>query len=175
MSDTLTLLNAPPEKLDAQVVDMHRRWPFQFLTSLLRRRGGWFANHALSANPAIASRLQSSALASRVAEIGRSPRDTMPRLLIIIGLTLAVTGCVPMTVDHTRGFSSVCEVHQVAMTGKRVRTGSTTRERYDAAYPHAAYSIKACGVPTPLWARVYVCPDCDRGYRERHGHEASDL
>ncbi len=36
----------PPEKLDAQVVDMQRRWPFQFLTSLLRRRGGWFANHA---------------------------------------------------------------------------------------------------------------------------------
>ncbi len=37
----------PPEKLDAQVVDMQRRWPFQFLTSLLRRRGGWFADHEL--------------------------------------------------------------------------------------------------------------------------------
>jgi hypothetical protein len=38
----------PPEKLDAQTVDMQRWWPFQFLTSLLRRRGGWFANnHAL--------------------------------------------------------------------------------------------------------------------------------
>jgi hypothetical protein len=37
----------PREKLDAQVIDMQRRLPFQFLTSLLRRCGGWFANHAL--------------------------------------------------------------------------------------------------------------------------------
>ena len=33
-----------PDKLGAQAVDMQRGFPFQFLTSLLRRRGGWFAN-----------------------------------------------------------------------------------------------------------------------------------
>ncbi len=37
----------PPEKLEVQIVDMQHRTPFQFLTSLLRRRGGWFANHLL--------------------------------------------------------------------------------------------------------------------------------
>ena len=33
----------PPEKLEVPIVDMQHRTPFQFLTSLLRRRGGWFA------------------------------------------------------------------------------------------------------------------------------------
>jgi hypothetical protein len=36
---------SPPEKLDMQVSDMQPWLPFQFLTSLLRRRGGWSANH----------------------------------------------------------------------------------------------------------------------------------
>jgi len=36
----------PPEKLDAQIVDIQRCLPFQFLTSLLRFGSGWFANHA---------------------------------------------------------------------------------------------------------------------------------
>ena len=35
------------EKLAAQVVDLQRRLPFQFLASLLPVRRGWFANHAL--------------------------------------------------------------------------------------------------------------------------------
>ncbi len=30
-----------------QTVDMERWLPFQFLTSLLRVRRGWFANHTL--------------------------------------------------------------------------------------------------------------------------------
>jgi len=34
----------PPDKLDAQTVDFQRPALFQFLKSLLRRRGGWFAN-----------------------------------------------------------------------------------------------------------------------------------
>jgi len=38
---------SPPEKLAMQVIDMQRCLPFQFLTSLLRFRSGWFANHAL--------------------------------------------------------------------------------------------------------------------------------
>jgi hypothetical protein len=42
---SVTTLTAP-EKLDAQTVDMQLQWPFQFLPSLLRRYGGWFANHA---------------------------------------------------------------------------------------------------------------------------------
>ena len=37
----------PLEKLDAQVVDMQRRLPRQFLESLPQPKGGWFANHAL--------------------------------------------------------------------------------------------------------------------------------
>jgi len=37
----------PPEELDMQTVDMERWLPFQFLTSLLLVRRGWFANHAL--------------------------------------------------------------------------------------------------------------------------------
>ena len=40
-------MTPPPEKLDAPTVDMQRWLPFQFLTSLLRRCGGWFANRAL--------------------------------------------------------------------------------------------------------------------------------
>ena len=36
----------PPEKLDMQTVDVQRWLPFQFLTSLLLVRRGWFANHA---------------------------------------------------------------------------------------------------------------------------------
>jgi hypothetical protein len=35
----------PPEKLDMQTVDVQSTLPFQFLTSLLRVRRGWFANH----------------------------------------------------------------------------------------------------------------------------------
>jgi hypothetical protein len=41
MNDTAT------EKLDMQIIDIQRMFPFQFLTSLLRFRSGWFANHAL--------------------------------------------------------------------------------------------------------------------------------
>ena len=37
----------PPEELDVQTVDMERWAPFQFLTSLLPAKRGWFANHAL--------------------------------------------------------------------------------------------------------------------------------
>ena len=37
----------PPEKLDAQTIDMQRSGQFLFLTSLLHFRSGWFANHAL--------------------------------------------------------------------------------------------------------------------------------
>ena len=41
-----------PEKLHAQLVDTQQSEPFQILTPLLRRRGGWFANHALQQRPA---------------------------------------------------------------------------------------------------------------------------
>ena len=37
----------PPEKLVAQTVDSQHTMPFQFLTSLLLVRRGWFANKAL--------------------------------------------------------------------------------------------------------------------------------
>ena len=36
----------PPEELDMQTVAMERWLPFQFLTSLLLVRRGWFANQA---------------------------------------------------------------------------------------------------------------------------------
>ena len=38
---------SPPEELDMQAIDNPRWKPFQFLTSLLLVRRGWFANHAL--------------------------------------------------------------------------------------------------------------------------------
>lgn len=46
MSDTMTW---PLEELDMQTFDMERWLPFQFLTSLLLVRRGWFANQALTA------------------------------------------------------------------------------------------------------------------------------
>src|ERR1700752_4914321 len=36
----------PPEKLEAQVIDLQHSVHFQFLTSLLRFGSGWFANQA---------------------------------------------------------------------------------------------------------------------------------
>ena len=62
-------MTPPPEKLDAQTVDSQHSMPFQFLTSLPRFRSGWFANKGAAANPAGASRLQSSRPARRVAEL----------------------------------------------------------------------------------------------------------
>jgi hypothetical protein len=40
-------LMTPPEKLEAQVIDLQHSVHFQFLTSLLRFGSGWFANHTL--------------------------------------------------------------------------------------------------------------------------------
>jgi hypothetical protein len=60
----------PPEKLAAQVVDVQRSMPFQFLPSLLRVRRGWFANHALPRKAVGASRLQSARLVTAVAGLG---------------------------------------------------------------------------------------------------------
>jgi len=37
----------PPEELDMQVIGNQQGQPLEFLTSLLRRRGGLFANKAL--------------------------------------------------------------------------------------------------------------------------------
>lgn len=37
-------MKAPLKKLDAQSIDVQRSMISQFLLSLLRRRGGWFAN-----------------------------------------------------------------------------------------------------------------------------------
>lgn len=37
----------PLEELDSQVSDLQAGRLCQFFTSLVRRRGGWFANHAL--------------------------------------------------------------------------------------------------------------------------------
>lgn len=48
----MTSKRPPPEKLDMQTVDTQCRLLFQFLTSLLRFRSGWFANHALQATSA---------------------------------------------------------------------------------------------------------------------------
>ena len=41
------MTDAPPEKLDAQLVGMQCPTPFQFLPSLLLVRRGWFASHTL--------------------------------------------------------------------------------------------------------------------------------
>ena len=54
----------PPEKLDAQVVDFQHSEPFQFLASLLRRRGGWVANHALICVPKLITRRRGDILES---------------------------------------------------------------------------------------------------------------
>jgi len=59
----MRVIDAPPEKLDAQAVDRQRGLPFQFLTSLLRFGSGWFANHSLQPTPVGAG---SSAFAGHV-------------------------------------------------------------------------------------------------------------
>jgi hypothetical protein len=41
------MIPPPPEKLEAQVIDLQHSVHFQFLRSLLRFVSGWFANHAL--------------------------------------------------------------------------------------------------------------------------------
>ena len=62
------MIEPPPEKLEAQIIDMQRSSLYEFLPSLLRRCGGWFAKPC-AANPAIALWLQSNALVGRVPEL----------------------------------------------------------------------------------------------------------
>ena len=42
-----------PEKIDAEAVDGQTSDAFQFLSSLLRRSGGWNANHAVNGGIAL--------------------------------------------------------------------------------------------------------------------------
>jgi hypothetical protein len=80
-----------------------------------------------------------------------------------------------MAVNHTKGQPSACPIHHVEMKKERVDlVGITARIDRDQAYPYAGYpEYGGCIPPQPLWARVYACPECQRGYREAHGRDAA--
>jgi len=80
-------------------------------------------------------------------------------LLILLALT---SGCLPITVNRTKGQSSVCPVHHVAMKSERVdMVGIAAPIERDEAYPFAGYPEHGgCILPQPMWARVYSCPEC---------------
>ena len=95
-------------------------------------------------------------------------------LFCVLGSGLA-TGCLPYTVNATRGQPSVCPVHHIAM--KKMRTdivGIAAPIQRDKAFPYAGYpQYGGCIPPQPMWAKVYECSDCGDGYLRIHGHDPS--
>lgn len=94
-------------------------------------------------------------------------------------LALALTGC--RTPDYTRGQSSLCEVHHVAMTRRAVpfahgmipmsREAAEQGEwrRRTTYYPHPGDCLPATDVVLPGEegrAIVFVCPECERVKRQ---------
>ena len=101
----------------------------------------------------------------------------MRLFIILLGAVVLLTGCLPITVNRTKGNPSVCPVHRVVMNQKRVKiVGIAAPIRRDEAFPYAGYpEYGGCIPPQPCWARVYACPECQRRYREAHGHDATKL
>jgi hypothetical protein len=101
----------------------------------------------------------------------------MKLLTPLLVVAMLSTGCLPLTVNRTKGLSSVCPVHRATMTRERVDiVGIGAPIERDEAYPYAGYpEYGGCIPPQPMWARVYACPECQRGYREAHGREAASL
>lgn len=101
----------------------------------------------------------------------------MKLLTPLLVLAVLSTGCLPLTVNRTKGSSSICPVHRVTMTTGRVDiVGIAAPIKRDEAYPYAGYpEYGGCIPPQPMWARVYACRECQRGYREAHGHDAARL
>jgi hypothetical protein len=88
----------------------------------------------------------------------------------MVFLVFLLTGCLPMTVNRTKDEPSTCPVHHIAMAEEKVEVGGIGREGYDVALPYARYrALGGCIPPQPMWARVYVCPQCERAYLEKHG------
>ena len=99
------------------------------------------------------------------------PLRAMKHFILLLFLTIGVSGCLPLTVNQTRGESPICPVHHIAMTKERVDIGGMIDPSRDAAFPFARYRARGgCIPPQPMWAKVYVCPECKRGYFEKHGH-----
>jgi hypothetical protein len=95
----------------------------------------------------------------------------MKNLLPLLLLAMLFNGCLPLTANRTKGEPAICPIHHVAMTKARVDIGGIVDHGRDAAFPYAHYRAYAgCVPPQPMWARVYVCPECEQGYREKHGH-----
>ena len=95
----------------------------------------------------------------------------MKYLLPLLLMTMCISGCLPFTVNRTKGQVAICPIHHVAMTKERVDIGGIVDPSRDAAFPFARYrAYGGCIPPQPMWARVYVCPECKRGYLEKHGH-----
>ncbi len=84
-------------------------------------------------------------------------------LLLLAGLS----GCA--SYDQTRGKPSVCEVHHLPITREAVRvTGGDVSPNYQGTpFPHARRDIVAgCSVPEQT-GFIYVCPECERLWREK--------
>jgi hypothetical protein len=90
-----------------------------------------------------------------------------------------VASCATKVVDHTKGRSSICEVHGVAMEKKAVpimygmpEFNDRTRARGEAGgkrFPHAGIPLEGgCFVDAknPKEALMFVCAECQRELRE---------
>jgi hypothetical protein len=71
--DSLQRTQLPPEELDSQVPDLQSRRVRPLFTSLVRRRGGWVANHALqrhfAVRPSVAGVHERTVRSTRAAEV----------------------------------------------------------------------------------------------------------
>lgn len=93
-----------------------------------------------------------------------------------------VASCATKVADHTKGRSSTCEVHEVAMEKKAVpimygmpEFNDRTRARGEAGgkrFPHAGIPLEGgCFVDAknPKEALMFVCAECQRELREWNG------
>jgi hypothetical protein len=65
----------PPEELDSQVLDLQAGRLCHLFTSLVRCRGGWFANHALERTRPVRSDCNRSVPRAGSLSLGRRPQD----------------------------------------------------------------------------------------------------
>ena len=126
----------------------------------------------MTVNSMVGAPIQNNPEVTRLVERTHRYWVVTHRVLLIL-FAIELTGCV--SYDKTRGKSSVCEFHHVQMTKQAVRVvPGIAAPAYDGTpHPHANREIVAgCTVPEQT-GYVYVCPECDRLWRERGNSDAS--